>query len=188
MPFNPPDPGLRAALDLITRKSVGGAFERQVGAVAALAASHPHGIRLEEEVPATLEGPAQYTCFMFALGLAPPPAAVQAVMRDPAGQFPGVDFVRSLVVKSRLRPAAPARDGDVVVYFKGEDPVHAGLLEGGDVVSKWGLGHLWRHACWEVPAAYGDTVRLFDALAHGAAATWFLEFASARGGRSVDYR
>ncbi len=186
MPFSPPDcdPGLRAELDEITSSLVGAAAERQVGAVAALAGRHPHGIRLLQEVPATLEGPARYNCFMFALGLAPPPVAVHVVMHQAPDTYPGADFVRWLVTTSRLTPAAGPLDGAVVVYFDGEGPRHAGLLDGDDVVSKWGLGHLWRHGCWEVPRAYGDTVRLFDAPGPGAGAAWFLEFAArlARGG------
>jgi hypothetical protein len=42
--------------------------------------------------------------------------------------------------------AVDARDGDIIVYFDGEGlPKHAGVFQGGAIVSKGGLGHLWRH-------------------------------------------
>jgi hypothetical protein len=46
--------------------------------------------------------------------------------------------------------------GEVVIYLRNGSPVHAGLITGKRVRSKWGIGGLWEHNLCEVPRFYGD--------------------------------
>ncbi len=63
-------------------------------------------------------------------------------------------------------PRNQAREGDVVVYFDGEEITHVGIIVARDfvladescewVVSKWGDDGEYRHKIDEVPAVYGQ--------------------------------
>jgi hypothetical protein len=78
---------------------------------------------------------------------------------------------------------ADARDGDLVFYF-GDDGrfKHAGVCrDNGQVVSKWGIGHLHRHRLFEVPESYGTKVRFFTKLLYEEAFEHFMEFAEDEG-------
>lgn len=51
---------------------------------------------------------------------------------------------------------------DLVVYYNGQEKMHAGLYMAPNLVlSKWGVGPLFRHALWDVPKSYGDALRYF---------------------------
>jgi len=92
-------------------------------------------------------------------------------------------FVSYLLKNGSLEeaPADALRKGDVVIYFHNADPTHAGKVFGDRVISKWGLGSLWEHALFEIPASYGNDVHYFRALGPGAAEAAFLKYAQIRG-------
>ena len=80
-------------------------------------------------------------------------------------------------------PQTDAREGDLVFYFGGEGRFkHAGLYRGrGQVVSKWGIGHLYQHGLFEVPESYGNNVRFFRNLSYDEGFGHFIRFAEERG-------
>ena len=55
-------------------------------------------------------------------------------------------------------------NGDYVLYFSDQTIVHAGKMESGRVISKWGRGHIWIHGICEVPAGYGNQVKYYNRL------------------------
>ena len=68
-------------------------------------------------------------------------------------------------------------DGDVVVYSDDGVVKHAGRVQDGMIVSKWGTAHLWWHRLYEVPLRYGSTVKFFKALASTDSELAFLHYA-----------
>ena len=56
--------------------------------------------------------------------------------------------------------------------------MHAGLVAGQRVRSKWGIGNLWEHAIWEVPTSYGETAERFTIADVGALEPAFEAYAA----------
>ncbi len=51
-------------------------------------------------------------------------------------------------------------DDDTILYFENNVVKHFGKIEGDKIISKWGgKGHIWKHAVFEVPFSYGNTVK-----------------------------
>jgi hypothetical protein len=66
------------------------------------------------------------------------------------------DFISSLISRHlELVDQCDARDGDHIIYFVNNRPVHAGRWESGKVKSKWEEYHLWEHDIFELPLYYG---------------------------------
>jgi hypothetical protein len=131
----------------------------------------PHSVRLHERFSRAIY---ETNCFMVALDIKP-----DAVTDMRLGDiFPGKHFVNFLLANGYLCEVAK---GSVVVYFRGDSPVHAGKHDGAVVISKWGAAatHIWRHALWDVPRSYGDEVRFFRRLP--TAVDLYRDWAAARG-------
>ena len=47
----------------------------------------------------------------------------------------------------------------IVVYFHGRCPKHFGILDGGRILSKWGMFQAYCHGLFELPTYYGDKVK-----------------------------
>ena len=94
-------------------------------------------------------------------------------------------FVHWLLDKCLLAEVTQAdgREGDLVFYFSDDGRFkHAGLCRGnGQVMSKWGIGHLYQHGLFEVPESYGDKVRFFRKLSYDEAFGYFSCFAIENG-------
>jgi hypothetical protein len=102
-------------------------------------------------------------------------------------RWPGIEpdtpFVEAIVNNLlKEKPLGEATDGDIVIYFEKERPRHAGRFSNNKIISKWGDGatNIWRHALWEVPSDYGDTVRVFRPLSEEEAVAVYREWAEAR--------
>jgi len=138
---------------------------------------HEHGIKILKEKAAhgivLLEnGNETVNCFMFAFGLVPWQSAID-VRYYAAHPDTWLDhdcligFIDHLKRERHLEPVAivDADQGDVVVYYEENKPVHAAMIELNDrLVSKWGVGNVWQHALWEVPEAYGSSAEVFRQL------------------------
>jgi hypothetical protein len=151
---------LRAELQRLTVPPKGAGIEWldvQIHEMKDLNERIPHGVRLHTRF---LEAIYDLNCFMFALGIAP-----EAVSDMRLGQiFPGQRFVQFLLADGYLRETKA--DGPIAIYFRDSIPEHAGTHDAGNVISKWGAGgtHIRRHPLWDVPAEYGNEVRLFASL------------------------
>jgi hypothetical protein len=69
-----------------------------------------------------------------------------------------------------------AADGHIAVYARGAEITHAGVVDKGRVMSKWGSGHVWRHGTFAVPASYGSSVRVFRACSSETALRGLIEY------------
>ena len=57
----------------------------------------------------------------------------------------------------RVRPG-----NDIIIYFDQNNPLHAGKVRSGKVVSKWNIdGYLWEHGVDEVPLCFGSNKKYF---------------------------
>ena len=74
-----------------------------------------------------------------------------------------------------------ANDGDYVLYFSEQKIVHAGKVETGRVISKWGSSHIWIHGVCEVPAAYGNQVKYYNRIKKTICVKAFCEWISQTG-------
>ena len=121
------------------------------------------------------------TCFMHVLGLAQCPSYIEIATRDPE-LFAGTEFMRFLLHEGVLRGVVgkDPTDGDIIIYFDGDRPEHAGFVFQGRVRSKWGVGRFVEHDLWEVPIHYGDEYGYFEPVTTDAALEAFLNFARSK--------
>ena|GEM_PF-1956200 len=167
------------------RKAVGDIMtkEQDVSRHAALIGAIPdHTIRpLRRGDPRKPEAD-RYNSFGFALDLADSERHIAVATHFRNIHADNV-FVIYLLKNGGLEEVQPEslHKGDIVIYFHNADPTHAGKIFGDRVISKWGLGNLWEHALFEIPASYGTDVRYFRALGAGPAETAFLKYAQSRG-------
>lgn len=150
---------LRTGLDAVTNDRV--PLREHVARIERLAEEAPHRI---EALPTSLR--AGFNCFAYAFDLFDEADYVRIVIAEQrAGGntfFANSRFAEYLVSIGAVHPIC-RRDleaRDIALYGNRTQPRHAARITGGDrLVSKWGLGHLYRHGLWEVPARYGHTVR-----------------------------
>jgi hypothetical protein len=145
---------LRTALDAIVNSGAV-AITEQPAAVVELGTRIAHSIVI---LDGEIDRP--YNCFTFVLGLIENDRVYELLRKDAdwygyAGIRVGPEFVARLIEAAVL---ARDDDGRLVVYFRNDKPVHAGIVRGNQIRSKWGIGHLWEHGLWEVPSSYGDRV------------------------------
>jgi hypothetical protein len=123
--------------------------------------------QISRELPNTIQvrecgrDPQSFTCGMHAFGFEDNPEYAAVARRN---VFAGLDFFGWLIASGHLFEIGDhaASRNDLVMYFNGDRPVHIGrVMSGGRVISKWGLGLLWKHGLDEVPDCYGDEVRFF---------------------------
>jgi hypothetical protein len=185
MNFDSVDPGIRDALQQITKNYGGRNFLAQVAEVERLQRRFRHTIRVVDVVQDARPGPGQFTCFMHALELSSPPLLVTRIMERFDLIYPGAEFIDLLISNGRLHETSEPEDGDVALYFDDERPKHGGKIRGEVIVSKWGLGHVWQHAPFEVPSSYGSVIRTFKRVEADASADWFIAYAAGMAGPDI---
>jgi len=160
---------LRKELDRLTTpppEAGGDWLRKQVEAINILGRSHKHTIEIFELASDKLNGNAWVNCYMYALSIEP--ARVNDLCEGDV--FPNSKFVAQIIEKKLLvqveRGLSKAHEGDIAIYFDADcKPSHAAITRNGKFVSKWGgrgvLAHVWSHGAYEVPAQYGDDIRLF---------------------------
>jgi hypothetical protein len=149
---------LRNELYLATQYLAG-----QLERIEALRETHGHSLALLEEVSPGLPTAERSSCHAYALELLPPyPVGSTGVPLRPSAEF-----VSHLIDTGGLAPIDDlvASPGDIMVYYEDErDPpliVHLAVWEGSTARSKWGDGHIWRHALFELPSNYGCRVEFY---------------------------
>ncbi|MBB6523263.1 hypothetical protein [Pseudoteredinibacter isoporae] len=126
-----------------------------------------------------------YTCLVFALGLTNSRVYQQIVTRN-EDVFAGPEFALFLISQGALKSVNKPQCGDLVLYSTSHERhyeiCHAGLVEeDGKIISKWGLGGLWQHETFELPANYGKHTSYYAATDPERILNWFLKFARSRG-------
>lgn len=149
--------------------------------IAELAKEIPHSIELVRNPPPL--SISRYNCFEFAFGLAGDPR-VHVLSENLSHACCNSEFAASLA-RSLLAPVAPPSTGDLILYHYDQQITHAGVMTDGLIISKWGIGQLWRHGIFEVPAQYGSAVSFHRAPASADVLNHFLEFARVRNGAEL---
>ena len=172
-------PGLRAALEAITRRYDPDPVREQLADVSSLRKCNPHSIEIVEAVDHAVAGPGQFNCYMYALNIHDS-AKIARLLANTTRPL-GNGFIRWLIQTRRLKPTTDAlQSNDLIVYADEEGPKHAGRWDGSAVISKWGLAHLWRHGMFEVPNRYGHIVRSYCGVKASQAEKWFIDHLSPR--------
>jgi hypothetical protein len=141
-------------------------------AIEALKSEFPHTIQLVELT--NQEFPSN--CYECALGLIPE-LTHWASGFDLPELYAGPKFISWLVHYLTEIPIADAANGDLILYFEGQLPTHAGLIKEPRVISKWGRGHIYQHSLLEIPSSYGNEIRFYRKLPASVATMRFVEYA-----------
>ena len=96
------------------------------------------------------------------------------------------DFATYLIDTAVLADISAPAAGDLVLYRDTQCFTHAGVVQAKSIISKWGVGHLWVHGLWEVPASYGDAMDFYRFADLRGLSQRFVEFARVREGDVVD--
>lgn len=119
---------------------------------------------------------------MFALGIETDPEYFAMAQRCPEEVHAGTRFVRFLVDRGFLVEQPSPERGLLIAYLEERRFRHIGkLTDRGRVQFKWGIGHLYEHALFEVPDSYGDALRFFCPVERDLVLEAFFEFAELHG-------
>ena len=121
----------------------------------------------------------RYTCVMHALDIADPPPVIVELAKRWDCDHPSPDFLGQLIDEQVLEELGESATttGDLVVYCSRKTIKHVGFVDDDQVLSKWGIGNLWRHPLLEVPSAYGSSIRRFHGVTRSVVVPAFLAFA-----------
>jgi hypothetical protein len=129
----------------------------------------------------------RYTCLMHVFDFAEKPDYAAIATSGLGRIFAAGEFAHWLLDNGHLieLTQGEVRKDDIAFYFSDAGRFkHAGLmLANGRVVSKWGIGHRYEHALFEVPESYGSKVRFFRGLSYEEAFERFVQFAEVKGMR-----
>jgi hypothetical protein len=161
---------LRIALDQISNNVT---VEQQIRGVLEIKDKFHHSIELIDSRQALYA----YKCVQYALRLVGDATYSSLVHRASHKQaFAGKQFVEWLIAKKYLLelPDSSAAVGSLIGYFNGQGFKHVGVLGNSNrVKSKWGDLCLFEHGFGEVPATYGNEIRIFCAIPRELALTAF---------------
>ncbi len=105
-----------------------------------------------------------FNCYAFALKLHDDREIKEILKNNLSEQaIYNSQFIRLLIDKKVI---IEKEEGDIIIYFENGNPSHAGIFikEEEKVLSKWGVGHIWKHNILEVPASYGKKYNFFKCL------------------------
>ena len=153
---------LRQRLQNILNEEQGKLHEKKVVQLA----SHCRGAFIEP-VHFSSQKLQAFNCFMYVLNLLDrlEPNVFQQD-NEKIGFFVNSSFFTKLHDADILSETSidQLETNDLVVYYKGQQKVHAGRYIAPNLVeSKWGLGPLFRHGLWDVPKSYGEALKYFKA-------------------------
>ena len=139
-------------------------LDKQIDEIQQLKVIYPHSIELFQRASVEI---VNLNCYMYTLGISY--GSIEDYVTGADG-IPSSSFVGRLISDGVLVPSiadfSAAEDGIMLIYFMDNtcsSPTHAGIKVGNKVVSKWGWGgtHIWKHPQLEVPAQYGNYIRLY---------------------------
>jgi hypothetical protein len=123
-----------------------------------------------------------FNCVMFALGLEADAEYFAMATHCPQEVHASTQFLHFLADRGELVERQFGVPGSLIAYLEDGRFRHIGkMADDGRVRSKWGIGHLYEHAVFEVPASYGTTVRFFAPMALDDALDAFFAYAQACG-------
>jgi len=181
-------PQLRRRLQGVTDTYVGDRAIEQLRLIEELGREYPHSVSLVQEAISGEPETGNFTCFQYAFGLVDLPDPVRRITSRHSHVFVGSRFAEWLAEGTlETTELNFAHEGDLVLYFQDGEAKHAAKLCGDLCISKWGLGHRWRHGLLEVPENFGSQLRFFRAISGTDAAAAFVAYArQTLGSASVD--
>ena len=136
----------------------------------------PHSIELVTSITPINS----YTCVMYALDFVDDPIYTQITLNLPAYKniFASTVFLNRLILRGHLQKQGTPNEGLIIVYSDAGKIKHVGrLLSDTRAQSKWGTGHLYRHALLETPKQYGSELSFFTPIDHDLALDQYVEYA-----------
>lgn len=132
-------------------------LERQLVLMADLQKESNHNIKLQRKTYDRDDR--KYNCYMYALDVSYEDAIKNTLQANKNIRFS--KFIQGLISNKIL---TPNQSGAVIIYFEHNKPVHAGKFSHTTkrITSKWGIGHLWEHAIFEIPSSYGNLFKFFN--------------------------
>lgn len=117
-------------------------------------------------------------CFAFALGLADSALYRELVFQTHGKYGANTPFMEWLLAGGKLSETDKPAAGDIVMYFDGNRPMHAGLLTENPniVLSKWGDIDLFEHNIWQVPLSYGSMLHYYNPLSTLQSEKYFTQY------------
>ena len=123
-----------------------------------------------------------YNCVMYALGIESNFEYLAMSTHCPVDVHASTDFLHFLYESGALIEQHNYEEGCLVVYSHEGRFRHIGRVVGGGLVhSKWGIGNLYEHQPFEVPASYGIEIRVFDELETEDVLNAFYQYAQIKG-------
>jgi hypothetical protein len=143
---------------------------------------NPHGIQIVES-GAPIE---RYTCAMYAFDLVENDKYTSIVLASPKPVYTSTGFVQRLIDRRTLEPLTSPRSDSLVVFRSRGSVTHIGrMITAERVESKWGIGHLYRHALLEVPTQYGEELEFYGVIDANTVLDGLADFAREHGVRFV---
>ena len=146
-------------------------IDEHPSAIENLNSEFPHTIQLIERTNSTRPR----NCYEWPLDLSSVLTQWVGELRLPK-LFAGLRFVSTLIPDLKEIPESGVRNTDLVLYFDEQIPTHAGLATESRVISKWGKGHIHRHALLEVPSSYGNEIKFYRNIPGSVATTRFVKY------------
>jgi hypothetical protein len=142
----------------------------------------PHSIEIVKS-NAPIE---RYTCAMYAFDLVENDEYASIVLASPKPVYASTEFVQRLIDRGMLEPLTRPQNDSLVVYRWKGSVTHIGrMLSAERALSKWGIGHLYRHALLEVPSQYGDETEFYRPIDADTTLDAMADFAREHGVRFV---
>jgi hypothetical protein len=128
--------------------------------IASLLKYYPHSITLQSN---PISRDPTIDCFLFVFQGKLPNELVEKIEKFYDDTSNVADYFHQLLDDEFIEMHTSRKANDeVVVYFKDGVPAHFGRLENDLVISKWGIGLIWKHKLFELPLSYGDTAKYSD--------------------------
>lgn len=168
-------------------------LERQIFLIYQLKSKHSLEIELFEKSPSDINK--QYNCFMHAFNIHNSEIVIEllksfahAVEDERLKEGLKIErfmvddnFVNHLLDNDILHPAND--ENGIIIYFDDEKrkndrhiATHGGKKQNQLVISKWGIGHLWKHSVWEVPDTFGHNFKIFQDIPNIVAEEEFINY------------
>jgi hypothetical protein len=123
--------------------------------------------RIENQSIKLLSAPGddlKYNCVMFALDVLGNQQYLDLLYQLPDCIHADTNFLKFLIDQGQL---VIEPSGNLIIYSDNKKITHIGKVDVADrVTSKWGIGHLYEHAIFEIPIDYGDTFHYYQASEH----------------------
>lgn len=170
---------LRTKLEEMTKRFTGLVITHQVQVVENIKQEYPHRIAVRSMADPRSLRTWRFNCHAFTFGLWQQEAFWHLQTSCP-DCWPDGAFVTNYLLPGMCQISeTDIRAGNLVLYFDSERLTHSGVVYDDLIRSKWGDGHVWEHALFEVPKSYGERAEYYTAPPNNLALDAYVKFAGA---------